>query len=391
MDQLKCPLALVSFAFLAGCAEFPEKYENVIDGEKIRPFAILVDPPEAAPGDTVKVELKLHDAGKDYDLAWELALRYQLNLGAISSPFPNASEIVDLEGQGRKISASSDGLSFSVVIPSGDKNPVALTNLTPEIVRTEEDLSAEEKDALRDLGITSFQGGLRKSDLVAALDSARTVPNALSPLVDALVGLVRFKAKLTSPGFKLDVTKALTIRYSNRVETGTYLSNVNRNPVIDSIGIIRVNAKGLTYFGEIAGHETDTVFFRTHKEVDLDNPPYDTLKVLPDRSYFLIAQSEGSEQSYRSPAGMEHKEQLFYQWFYSNLDKTGSDWKDLINLANDDRPSSYPVVPIRFPKKEVGLRHFSIKATVGDIRPEWGALSSAGLNYKMIYGYLDYD
>jgi hypothetical protein len=181
------------------------------------------------------------------------------------------------------------------------------------------------------------------------------------------------------------------VRYSNRLEGGDFLSNVNRNPAIDSIGIIRVKAKGLTYFGEIAGHEADTVFFRTRTEVALDDPPYDTLRVLPDRSYFLIARSEGSEQPYRSPAGIEHKEQLFFQWFYSNLDKTGSDWQDLITLDNGDRAADYAVVPIRFPKAEVGLRHFSIKATVGDERPEWGALASTGLDYKTIYGYLKYE
>jgi hypothetical protein len=389
--SIKHFLALAPFLFLAGCADFPEKYENVIEGEKIRPFAILVDPPEAAPGDTVRVQLKLYDAGKDYGIAWELALRYQLNVGATSSAFPNATEIVDLETVGEKIGVSPDGLSFSVVIPSGGKNPVALTGLSPEILRAESELSAEEKEGLRRLGIESFQGGLRKRDLVGALDSARSVPNSLAPLVDGLIGLVRFKAKITSPGFKLDITKVLTVRYSNRLEGGPFLSNVNRNPVIDSIGIIQVKAEGLTYFDEIAGHEADTVFFRTRSEVALDTPVYDTLTVLPDRSYFLFARSEGSEQPYRSPAGIEHKEQLFFQWFYSNLDKTGSDWKDLITLDNGDRPASYAVVPIRFPKAEAGLRHFSIKATVGDVRPEWGALASAGLDYKTIYGYLKYE
>ena len=75
---IKFTLAAITIGFI-GCAEFPEKYENVIEGEKIRPFAIVMDPPEAAPGDTVSVSLRMYDAGKNYDVEWELCLKYQID------------------------------------------------------------------------------------------------------------------------------------------------------------------------------------------------------------------------------------------------------------------------------------------------------------------------
>jgi hypothetical protein len=59
-------------------------------------------------------------------------------------------------------------------------------------------------------------------------------------------------------------------------------------------------------------------------------------------------------------------------------------------LDNGDRPVNLPVVPVKFPRAGAGLRHFAIRATVGDSRPEWGALVSAGLDYKVVYGYIKY-
>lgn len=376
---------------LTGCADFPEKYENVIVGQKIRPFAIVIDPPEAAPGDTVKVELKMYDADKAYEVDWELGLEYQVNQGATSSGFPTVSEIIDLETGDLKLNAAADGLSFSIVIPGGARNPLELTSLTPEVLRTEAELSQVEKEELGKLGMTSFQGGLKKKDLIGALDSARGISNKLSPLVDGLVALVEFKAKVRSPGFKLDVTKNMTVRYSNRLESGSYLSNVNGNPVIDSIGFIEVHAGGITHFSEIGGHKSDTVFFNTLSENNPSTIVHDTLKVVPGHSYFMIAATRDSEQPYRSPSGETHTEQLFFQWFYTNLDPTESDWEDLITLDNGDRPVNLPVVPVKFPRTGAGLRHFAIRATVGDSRPEWGALAAAGLDYKSVFGYLRYE
>lgn len=382
-------LGFVAVVF-TGCAEFPEVYENVIEGQKIRPFAIITDPPEAAPGDTVRVELKLYDAEKEYEVDWELGLKYQMNQGATSSGFPTVTEIMDLEAGEVKWNPSADGLSFSVVIPKGDKNPLELTDLSPDVLRTDSDITAEEREELGKLGLDNFESGLKKIDLIGALDTLSTISNKLSPLVDGLVALVQFKAKMKSPGFNLEVTKNLTVRYSNRLESGSYLSNVNHNPVIDSIGFIDVHAAGIRHFSEIGNHKSDTIYFTTLSESHPALIDYDTLRVIPGHSYFMIAATRNANQSYRSPAGEIHREQLFYQWFYTNLDAPSSDWEGLITLNHDDRPVDVPVVPVKFPKAEAGLRRFAIRTTVGDDRPEWGALVSKGLDYKSIYGYLNY-
>ncbi|GEM_PF-3053017 len=393
------PIA-ASLCLLAGCAEFPEKYENVIADAKIRPFAIVLDPPEAAPGDTVHAALKLYDAGKTYAVRWSLALKFQVKQGVTGSAFPTASEWIDLDSgsfdTGNLVTeSSSDGLDLGFRIPDDARNPLRLSGYVPGVI-PESDLSTEEKSLLPGIGIESSAGGIPRETLLAALASHSSLPNGLAPLVDGFLAVVQIKAHITSPGFALDVTKDLTVRYSNRLKAGAYASNVNANPRLDSIGFIHVHAGGVTDFDKIREHASDTVFVGASAGAAGDEAKrtFDTLKVVPGDSYFLIA-SGGGGQRYRSPQGNLHDEQLIYQWFYTNLDapgKIGADkvGAELIAAKHGDRPIDVPVVPILFPAPAVGLRRFAIRATVGDSRPEWGLLSSPGLAYASLFCVIEY-
>jgi len=383
---------LIKFTLVAslinfmGCADFPEKYENVVDGEKIRPFAIVLNPPEAAPGDTVSVSLRMYDAGKNYDIEWELGLKYQVDN---YDNFQSASRILDLESGNMKINESEDGLEFSFVVPTEDKNPLVLSDMIPDVIREESELTSEEKSELESLGITNLSSGLKREDLLKLLDKASSLPNDFSPLVDNFVALIQLKAKVTSPRFELDVIKNLTVRYSNKLEKGNFISNVNINPNIDSIGIIRVHSSGITDIKDIKNHTSDTVFFTTTTDNNDSSPEYDTLNARDDYSYFVIAASVGSEQSYRSPKEKVHKEEIYYQWFYTNIDDTNTGWEDLITLNIDDSPGDLPVVALTIPKNK-DMHHFTLRATAIDWRVEWGALTSRGLDHKVIYGYFNF-
>lgn len=373
---------------LAGCADFPEKYENVIEDAKIRPFAIVLDPPEAAPGDTVRASLRLYDAGKSYAVRWSLALKFQIKQGVTGSSFPTATEWLDLDSAGLDRYQSADGPGLAFAIPAGSQNPLRFTGYVPELI-PESGLSAEEKSALPDIGIGSFASGIKREAMLTALDSHPDLPNGLASLVDGFLAVVQIKAHVTAPGFALDVTKNLTVRYSNRLAAGGLASNVNANPRFDSIGLIHVAAGGLTDAGKIARHASDTVWFAASGRASADSSRVDTVQVDPADSYFLIA-SDGAAQRYRSPQGGLHREQLFYQWFYTNMDAPGKKWDELIVTVNGGRPLDGPVIPIRFPAKAAGLRRFAIRATVGDLRPEWGILSSAGLAFASFQGWIRY-
>lgn len=375
------PIA-ASLCLFAGCAEFPETYENVIADGNIRPFAIVLDPPEAAPGDTVQAALKLYDAGKAYTVRWSLALKFQIKQGVTGSSFPTASEWVELDSGSLVTGSASDGLSLGFVIPDGERNPLRLSSYVPSLF-PESDLSAEEKSLLQGLGIESTAGGIPRDTLLAALASRRSLPNGLAPLVDGFLAVLQIKAHVASPGFSVMVTKNLTVRYSNRLAAGAHLSNVNANPRLDSLGFIRVQAAGVTDFDEIREHASDTVFFAASRGEEAARA-FDTLKIEPGFSYFLIA-SGATGQAYRSPEGLRHEEQLAYQWFYTDLDAPGMAGSELIGIKKGGRPLDGPVVPIRVPAPGKSHRRFAIRATLGDSRPEWGLLSSPGLAYASLY------
>lgn len=388
MQRHSTLLIAAPLCLLAGCAEFPEKYENVIEDAKIRPFAIVLDPPEAAPGDTVRAALKMYAAGKPYTVKWSLALKFQVKQSATGSAFPTATEWIDLDTDGFDHQASVEGSSLAFAIPTGNRNPLRLSGYIAEVI-PESDLSEGERQRLPEIGIESFTGGIPRETLLAALESHPELPNGLATLVDGFLAVVQIKAQVTSPGFVLDVTKTLTVRYSNRLAAGDLVSNVNANPRVDTIGIIHVRAGGVTDFENIGNHASDTVWFAHSPGAPAEADRVDTLKVMPGDSYFLIA-SGGGGQRYRSPQGREHDEQLFYQWFYTNLDAPDKPWEDLIVTDREGRPLDGPVIPIRFPDKAIGLRRFTIRATVGDSRPEWGILSSPGLAYGSILGLIEY-
>ena len=370
-----------------GCGDFPNKYENVIRGEKIRPFAIVVDPPEAAPGDTVDVRLKMYDAEKDYSISWELGLDYKVD---VYNSFSSVSQILNLDTGGLKFNRSDDELSFSIVVPEGPLSPMTISELIPDVVKDAADLSEDERTALIHIGVNNLVEGVRRDDLLNVLPNLDTIPNELSNIIDNMVALMQFKANVISGDFKLDVTKNLTVRYSNRLAAGSIPSNVNTNPVVNSIGIIRVAKSGVESIDDVQKYARDTTFFNIDGLTQLDSLIFDTLNLKEGYSYFAIA-SGAETQNYRSPEEVNHKEDLYYQWFYTNLDDVNAEWEDLITLNTEQSPGHLGAVSLSFPKEELGMKHFSLRVTVNDFRPEWNVLSARGLDHKAIYVYLNYE
>ena len=92
-------------------------------------------------------------------------------------------------------------------------------------------------------------------------------------------------------------------------------------------------------------------------------------------SYFVIAASKDTEQSYRSPKELVHTEDIFYQWFYTNLDDSESDWEDLITFNTEDGDGSLPVVALNIPKDK-NMKNFTLRVTARDWRVEWGGLAN---------------
>lgn len=345
-----------------GCANFPNKYENIVEDEKIRPIAIVLDPPEAAPGDTVQVKLHYYDAGRaDIRIQWQIALDYSVdNYGGVGSE----REIRNLDSMALP---GGDSASFSFVVPTGDQNPLLLASMLPD----------------------SLPGAGSRDDLIRLLETMPmdSLPAEYAPLVDQFLAVTVLRAKIQSD-MEIDITKRLTVRYSKKM-SGAASANVNENPRLDRFGIIGVDHRNLTDPDSIGFFRSDTQFFMTN------GATVDTFSVDDNHTYFLWADTAGAAQAYQSPSsrgypqGREHVEDLYYDWFYTNLDESAEPWDQLIRIGEETGPKNLSVVRLRVPNDR-DMHNFIIRVAARDYRPEWAVLAAQGVAYAEARGYFEY-
>lgn len=371
-------LEIITLGFLAvliGCSEFPNKYENVIELEKVRPFAIVLDPPEAAPGDTVRVMLHFHGAGRqDLSIDWQIALDYTVdNYGGAGIE----GEIRDLD---LMMLPGGDSVSFSFVVPTGADNPILLNRMVPEEID----------------GIGSKRELLGTLDAYISAHPDSGIPPSYAPYADQMLAITVLRAKIRTD-IDLDITKRLTVRYSNKVRNAAF-NNTNENPHLDSIAIIRVNKKDLADPDSIRFYQADTQYFRRNAFNDSIpvNNLVDTFVVGAAHSYFLLADTLGAAQIYRSaptseyPLGQEHSEEMFYQWFYTNMDASGAAWEDLIEIGGDKVVNSIHAIRLKIPENRA-MHNFHIRVVVRDYRPEFGVLAAQGVGFLEARGYFKFE
>ena len=351
-------LGLLSI-LMVNCADFSSKYSNVIENEKVRPFAVVLDKPEAAPGDTVHVKLHYYDAGKSVSINWQVALDYSINN---YSEIGEEKEIRDLD---HYIIPGGTDEEFSFVVPGGAENPLLLSSMIPE----------------------NIPGVGNRSDLAAMLDTINwsQIPTEVLPFIDNFLCVIVLRATLISD-MELDVTKRLTVRYSNKVDYASLglQSYVNTNPKLNRIGIVTLNKKDATYHSD-----KDEILRAVPVFFDSLASTVDTFVVEQNKSYFLIADTSGANQIYLSPEGNLFNEQLYYDWFYTNLDASDSKWEDLIEIGESGISNDLFIVKLDIPKDH-NMHNFLIRSVARDYRPEWGVLSARGCAYIEAKGYFEY-
>jgi hypothetical protein len=359
MKTLKIITLVLLSVLLVSCNEFSSEYSNIIEDDKVRPIAVVLDKPEAAPGDTVHVKLHYYDAGKDVAINWQVALDYSIN------NYSSKGEEKEVRELDNYIIPGGTEDEFSFVVPKGAENPLLLSSMLP--------------DAITGLGT--------KSELIDMLDNmdGSQIPADVLPFIDNFLCVIVLRATLISD-MELSVTKRLTVRYSNKVDYDLLgrQSYVNTNPQLNRIGIVTLNKKDATYYSDKAEIlSTEPQFF--------DNlaSTVDTFIVEQNKSYFLIADTSGAYQNYLSPEGNLFKEQLFYGWFYTNLDDSDRDWKDLIEIGESGVSDEMYIVKLDIPEDR-NMHNFLIRTVVRDYRPEWGVLAARGCAYIEAKGYFEY-
>lgn len=300
---------------LTGCADFLGKEVNIETGVKTRPVAVIIEPPEAMPGDSIAVVAYYYDpTPATTAVSWKLALDYRFNLyGTLETE----AAVIDLAEQmwGEEVSRDDEGMvrhAFHVVIPD---SVISLASSIPAVI--EEEFPPEIR-ALLDLPEDAPVTKHDVADFLQAVDPATLSPNAYAwwaAYVDFFSCQVRFRGRIVNE-IDLEITKNLPIRYSRKFGS----TNVNTNPTIESLAILQVHHPDVDDSDDIGLYPTDTTYVY-HRDPLV--AAQHTIAVDPSYTYYILMTH--NIETYRSPAGIEHPEEHEYAWYVSGLGNAGNE------------------------------------------------------------------
>lgn len=329
MKRLWLVVPLLSVAgLLSGCGEgFPDEEMHLGLDDKVRPYAILLEPPEAAPGDTVRVTLLARaPRPSTLDIAWQVALDFDRGLYEVDVVERNLRPLL-----APAPAFDQDGFltqSFAWIVP--DSAQLYSSALPPVI---DDPLLAALAAQLPGLGAgpawrkDELDAWLKAQDAgtLAAMDpSARA---AAWGLADRFACAVRFRATLRADGAAdvVDATRNLTIRHTRRLEG----PNTNRNTHVLSFEIAGVGRRDAT---PADLQDPDLPQLRlafidrwAQRQADrLEVPLY------PDWTYF--ARADFAAETYTSPwsPGLVLTETGSFRWYYHRQDAPTADHAFLV-------------------------------------------------------------
>ena len=297
MRYLRCLFVLLpAAALLAGCGEgFPDEEMHLGLDTKVRPFAIVVEPPEAAPGDTVQVTLHARaPRPDDLDITWRVALDFdrglydvdevERNLRTLAVPPP----VIDADGfltQTFQWVVPDSTLLYSSAIPVVPDDPAlpAIVALLPGL------------DASPPLRKDEIDAWLKAHDIYDVLVMDLPTQAATWALADRFACAVRLRATLRTD-VVVDVTRNLTVRYTRQLggpngnrNTGVPLFEVvaleKRDASIADIsaaGVPQTRYPFVDYFGgrlaervDVPLHDDWTYYMRSSYDAQYYSSPWD--------------------------------------------------------------------------------------------------------------------
>ncbi|MBK7672935.1 MAG: hypothetical protein IPJ24_16350 [bacterium] len=320
MRYLRCLFVLLpAAALLAGCGEgFPDEEMHLGLDAKVRPYAVVIEPPEAAPGDTVQVTLYARaPRPDDLDITWRVALDFdrglyevdevERNLRALAVPPP----VFDADGfltQTFRWVVPDSTLLYSSAIPEVPDDPAlpAIVALLPGL-DTSAPLRKDEIDAW-----------LKAHDIYDVLAMDLPTVNATWALADRFACAVRLRATLRTD-VVVDVTRNLTIRYTRQM--GGPNGNVNTYvPRFEVVAVEKRDAAAVDIYAEGVAHTIYRFIDDGERLADrVDVPLHD------DWTYFF--RSAFVTQNYSSPwdPAFFSSEAGNYDWYYYRQDAPTSE------------------------------------------------------------------
>lgn len=362
---LLAPLLLTQ----TGCdTTFPNEEMDVAGEPKTRPFAVVCNPPEAAPGETVTVSMYYYEPDPDrHDVSWRVALDYDLGLYEADEV---ERDYIDLDAQVAPPIHDEHGFciqAFTYTIPD---DALLRASSQPEVITDELVLALA-----RPLLSLAEDEPLTKAEL--DLHLAMTADGNVSwwyivdeqtrlawgRLADLFACEIRFRASIDG-SVRVDVTKNLTVRYSPRLES----VNVNENIIVESTRIQAVPHPDIAYDDiDDYADEIQVYWLSTSgwpgelQEIPLHD----------DWTYYLKA--EFTIQEYTSPFDDSFRwEEVFGHWYYYDLDHPGSGHPLFIQDDGGEAEMSDLDNSVRLsPPARAGQLGYRIATCLRDERLEW--------------------
>ena len=351
---------------LAGCGDsFPDEELHFGLEQKTRPFAVIVDPPEAEPGQEVTITLLGHTphAGA-LDITWLVALDYDLGLYEVDEiernyrPVPAAAPTFDEDGffsQTFTWTVPDSTILLSSALPAEMSDPI-LANLARLVL----DLPAG-APVLK----AAVDAHLAAVDHLAYQDLEPDLQAATAALADRFACQVRLRGTLDD-GEKVDATRNLTVRYARRLPS----PNVNENTFVDSFQLIALDKRDARE-SDLHDPEVARQVFALNTSPELPATPVE-VPYNESWSYFLFLDYD--LQLYEAPyePGLYQRETRSRRWYYYRRDDPGAapalfitdegDAAEMFDL--DDEPRIEPAGPGAL---------YRIVAVARDRRDDWVA------------------
>ena len=365
-------LFIVIVVFLVSCSNSLPKFED-IQADKTRPIAIIVDPPEAAPGDTVHVRyLGFSPDSATLSMHWTAALDFSLsNYGGTAVE----SHIISLDSLMLPGGTPSD---FYFIIP--DSTLLYSTYL--------KGITHAPWDSLH---LTLLQAD---SILKLAVKTAAALPPPLARIADMIGTDIKINVHITAE-YPLDVYKYMTVRYTRDLKSDS--ANVNKNPALHWLAVYDVAKGKVNSFDSVANYPyvvkflyADSSFLKL-KSVTIE----DTIDIDSGHSYFMVADSginagdtDMQTYSYLSliSGSLQTSQEIYdYQWFYKDLDYRSNMVYDSLILfsgSNATGNATRFLTPI-----DTAMHHFEFYCVVRDSRQDFEAV---GESEYQVMGYFRY-
>jgi hypothetical protein len=347
---------LLFFVLFFNCVQFPSSYEQIKSNDT-RLVDIVYDPPEAAPGDTIKV--KAIFAGKKLDINhidWKISYNLVSNIGGLDTIFnlQPISSTVKLDS----FSKNTSCFSFNIVVPSTimhENIPENWLSPLPEDLRKNipSEINSLSKTQILDyIELLAQQARNSPLNIQAALQTNPVLQTVFPALLQVLTTRIQLQGEVKG---EYTLVSNYSVRYTSLFDGLVENVYKNNNPLIDSVVIIK-----------IPGGSNPTAQI-SHLRMDRPDGIIPDIVIENGYSYELCAYLHDIDTTVTLIDALNntrHMEDLTAVWFYELNDNEIKD----VPVANQMNISGNTLSATLFPPSDHQITTFNIWVKVKDFK-----------------------